>query len=247
MANTKISALTALTTPTWGEEFVYAYNNANWKITLNTMKSFVWWAWITTLNADANIWELTEWTYETEHQLYYKTSETIPSTTDGAGRTRKQLIFVTIDDEWVRWFLAFSWGTVSSIVRWWYASFWYSASSSDGECYRLADRQWALKQYDAFNMQYNVDALWNFIWQVCDEVYWNQELRVSWSSLYSWVVYTVYINTVQAWENYSITLWTGVANPFNITLPSNSTKKCLVTLFATSSSTAIITGCTIES
>jgi hypothetical protein len=41
MANTKISALTALTNPTGNEEFVYAYNNANGKITLDTMKTFV--------------------------------------------------------------------------------------------------------------------------------------------------------------------------------------------------------------
>jgi hypothetical protein len=41
MANTKISALTALTNPTGSEEFVYAYNNANGKVTLNTMKSFI--------------------------------------------------------------------------------------------------------------------------------------------------------------------------------------------------------------
>lgn len=45
MANTKISQLTALTTPTWSEEFVYAYNNANWKVTLNTVKSFIWSWW----------------------------------------------------------------------------------------------------------------------------------------------------------------------------------------------------------
>lgn len=41
MANTKISQLTALTTPTWWEELVYAYNNANGKMTLNTMKWYV--------------------------------------------------------------------------------------------------------------------------------------------------------------------------------------------------------------
>lgn len=41
MANTKISQLTALSNPTWSEEFVYAFNNANGKVTLNTMKTFV--------------------------------------------------------------------------------------------------------------------------------------------------------------------------------------------------------------
>lgn len=45
MANTKISQLTALTNPTWNEEFVYALNNANGKVTLDTMKTFIgsWW------------------------------------------------------------------------------------------------------------------------------------------------------------------------------------------------------------
>ena len=41
MANTKISALTANTNPNGWEELVYAYNNANGKMTLNTMKTFV--------------------------------------------------------------------------------------------------------------------------------------------------------------------------------------------------------------
>lgn len=40
MANTKISQLTALNNPTGSEELVYAYNNSNGKMTLNTMKSF---------------------------------------------------------------------------------------------------------------------------------------------------------------------------------------------------------------
>ena len=41
MANTKISALTANTNPNWWEELVYACNNANGKMTLNTMKTFI--------------------------------------------------------------------------------------------------------------------------------------------------------------------------------------------------------------
>lgn len=40
MANTKISQLTALTNPTGNEEFVYALNNANGKVTLDTMKTY---------------------------------------------------------------------------------------------------------------------------------------------------------------------------------------------------------------
>lgn len=40
MANTKISQLTANTNPNGNEELVYAYNNANGKMSLNTMKTF---------------------------------------------------------------------------------------------------------------------------------------------------------------------------------------------------------------
>lgn len=40
MANTKISQLTLNTNPNGGEELVYAYNNSNGKMTLNTMKAF---------------------------------------------------------------------------------------------------------------------------------------------------------------------------------------------------------------
>lgn len=42
MANTKISQLTALTNPTGNEELVYAYNNANGKMTADTLKTFIW-------------------------------------------------------------------------------------------------------------------------------------------------------------------------------------------------------------
>lgn len=68
MANTKISQLTALTNPTWNEEFVYALNNANGKVTLDTMKTFVqpdlsWyqeelvsWTNIKTINGQSILW-----------------------------------------------------------------------------------------------------------------------------------------------------------------------------------------------
>ena len=65
MANTKISALTANTNPTWSEELVYAYNNANGKMTLNTMKTFavswkqdtlVSWTNIKTINNTSLLW-----------------------------------------------------------------------------------------------------------------------------------------------------------------------------------------------
>ena len=65
MANTKISQLTATTTPNWWEELVYAYNNANGKMTLDTMKTYAWsgkqdtlvsWTNIKTINGDSILW-----------------------------------------------------------------------------------------------------------------------------------------------------------------------------------------------
>lgn len=65
MANTKISQLTATTTPTGNEELVYALNNANGKMTLDTMKSYsnVWqqatlvsWVNIKTINGLSVLW-----------------------------------------------------------------------------------------------------------------------------------------------------------------------------------------------
>lgn len=65
MANTKISQLTALTNPTWNEEFVYALNNANGKVTLDTMKTYtqtwtqeelVSWTNIKTINGQSILW-----------------------------------------------------------------------------------------------------------------------------------------------------------------------------------------------
>lgn len=65
MANTKISQLTANTNPNGSEELVYAYNNTNGKMTLNTMKTFassgsqptlVSWTNIKTINNQSILW-----------------------------------------------------------------------------------------------------------------------------------------------------------------------------------------------
>lgn len=46
MANVKITELPANTNPSWKEEFVYARSNSNGKMTLDTIKKFVWnWGW----------------------------------------------------------------------------------------------------------------------------------------------------------------------------------------------------------
>lgn len=65
MANTKISQLIANTNPNGNEELVYAYNNTNGKMTLNTMKAFAWtwkqdtlvsWTNIKTINNQSILW-----------------------------------------------------------------------------------------------------------------------------------------------------------------------------------------------
>jgi len=289
MANTKISALTANNNPNWWEELVYAYNNANGKMTLNTMKTFantwqqaelvsgvniktingdsilwswnivVWWGggWggfePTELWGDANIWELSEWAYITEYDLYYISWETIPALSVGAWRTKKQLLFVTEDAAWTKWYFVFNawhYGTSSYYYR---ACYWYSVSSSAGICKRLWEWDESLQQYSYLlgsttNM---LDSISNYsLTQILDWVnsWTTLDLRVSWANPpYPWMTYTVYINSVAAAETYSITLWTWVTNPFNVTLPTNSNKKALITLLVTSSSTAIVTWCTIES
>lgn len=243
MANTKISALTANTNPNWSEEFVYAYNNANGKITLNTMKSFVWWAWITTLTADANIWELDEGFYETTYDLYYKTWEAVYT----YWSTNSQLLFVTKESTGERWFFVVSeWHTGAHYDS--VASFWYSVSSSEWASYRLGDRTWAYKRLDPVATQTYPTAIWSDVMtQIVTNVKDDNELKLStWRPPYPGFTHTVYISSVASGETYSVTLWSGVTNPLWITLPTSSTKKCVITVFATSETTAIVTGCTIE-
>lgn len=251
MANTKISALTANTNPSWSEEFVFADNNANGKITLNTMKAFVGWAWVSTLNADANIWELPAGTYETTYDLYYKSWEKV--TAPSSVFTKKQRITVTSESNWTKWFFVFNvWHNPSRNSS--YACYWYSASSSEWKVYQLNDRTWALSQYaymiEAWE-QSSPDAISeNTLTQVLDDVQdtVNNVLQVSSQEPpYPWMTYTIFVNSVKAGETYSMTLWTWVTNPLNITLPSSINKKCVITLLATSTTTAVVTGCTIAS
>lgn len=247
MANTKISALTANTNPNWSEEFVYAYNNANGKITLNTMKAFVWWAWITTLNADANIWELEEGIYVTTHDLYYISWEYVP-TAHASWATRKQMIFVVKESTWERWYLVFNEWHKNTIYNT-YASFGYSISSTKWVCHRLKEWDASLDQYSHLVWQWDTtpDALSsNSITQVLESVSGSNINEITISSQnppYVWVTYTIIVNSVS--DAYSITLWTWVTNPLGITLPNNVNKKCVITLVPTSTTTAIVTSCTI--
>jgi len=283
MANTKISALTANTNPNWNEEFVYAYNNANGKITLNTMKTYAntgqqaalvsgvniktinntsilwsgnidvsWWGGgsrqPTELSGDANIWELSEWVYETTYDLYYKTWEKVQVYTV-AGSTKKQMLFVTEESTWEKWYFVFNvWHKNTSSAA--YASYWYSNSSSAGVCRELGARDWCLNHYNAAGVVSTAAGALgeDTLTQIVENAYGNTTLEVSSQyPPYVWVTYTIYISSVASWENYDVYLWTWVTNPFGFTLPSGSTKQCLITLLVTSSTTAIITECKIAS
>lgn len=278
MANTKISALTANTNPNWSEEFVYAYNNANGKITLNTMKTYAtsWtqatlvsgtniktingndilgsWnlviSWgggsVTTLNADANIWELSEWEYVTTYDLYYKSGEKVPRM-EATWATHKMRLSVVSESWWQKWYLVYnvchrntaygSWG--------WY---WYSISSSDGVFYDV--RQWdATIRWVCYTYNWWIDTLsWKMFTQVSNNFQDNSSsLRIaSWQTVYAWMTYTIYVASYDSWEDANITLWTWVTNPLNITLPTSCTKPFVITLLATSTTTAIVTWCTIQ-
>lgn len=248
MANTKISALTALTTPTWNEEFVYAYNNANGKITLNTMKTFVGSTWITTLNANANIWELSEWFYESEYKLFYKSWEDI--TDKWTLFNVKTLIFVVVNSDGGRGYLAF-WEKEWGWNYYKYSCFGYSKSSSVWSNAVLNSWDTSLKRFGT-----SVEATWqstiqglstSTISQAVENIEWTNNITISSEyPPYVWMTYTIYVDSVASGENYTVGLWTGVTNPLNITLPSASNKKCVITLLITSTTTAVITGCTIE-
>lgn len=279
MANTKISALTANTNPNWSEEFVYAYNNANGKITLNTMKTYAntgqqaelvsgvniktinntsilwsgnidvsWWgggsAEPTELWGDANIWELSEWWYVTTHDLYYVSWSKIPTNTL-TGATNKQMLFVVEESTGEKWFFVFNeWHKNTSYVD--RAGFWYSISSSVGE-YKWLWAWDAAITWITLNWTGWIDGLsGTWFTQVITQMEDNGgQLNVA-SSLYSGMTYNIYVASYATGEHGTVTLGTWVTNPLNITLPSNTTKPFFLTLLATSSSTAIITSCTIQ-
>lgn len=249
MANTKISALTANTNPNWNEEFVYAYNNANGKITLDTMKSFVWWAGITTLNADANIWELNEWTYVTTYDLYYKSWEKVP-VMSSAWATKKQMLFVAKESTWEIGFFVYNIWHASTNYRW-RASYWYSISSSVWECNRLWAWNAALDEFGAGIAAWTTNAIAPLGTDTITQLITNissstQSLSISSSELpYVWMTYTIYIESASS--TYDVTLGTWVTNPFGFTLPTGSDKPCLITVLITSTTTGIITQCKISS
>ena len=249
MANTKISALTANTNPTGNEEFVYAYNNANWKITLDTMKTFVGWggsASITELTADANIWELSEGFYVTTHDLYYKSWSAVEAGQDDSADSHKHMLFVVSSWTWKNAYYVLTEFNVSTLV-FSVSGFWKSASSSNGDYNQLRDYEYTFRQIASQANTWSPTGFsGSIINQVMSNVHDSQELKVTWS-LRAWMQYTYYVDSVQTGQTYTVTLGTGVTNTFGVTLPSGSNKKCLIKMLAVSTSDLVITDCLIAS
>lgn len=232
---------------TWNNDWSSVQNdNLWWYVTWPTPVTS-W--WIIELTADANIWELPEWIYVTDYDLYYTTWNKISLYTS-LSATHRQMLFVTQTSAWVNWFLVYNlWS--NSTYTYARAAYWYSKSSADWAVNVLKEWDASLREYWIATWQtVAIEAIWSGSWvwftQLVENMDWTNPLdatlRVDWT-LYSWVVYTVIINSVD--QNYTIALWTWVTNPLNVALPSNSNKKCVITMVATSSSTAIVSWCTI--
>ena len=178
--------------------------------------------------------------------MKFKSGEAL-TRTSATGSTWKRMLFVIKQSTWERAFLAYSISTFST-AHTGRAFYWYSISSSEWNLITLWSRDWALKQYwgVVWASQSNADSLQpDTISQVLSNVSWSVWINISTSNPpYPWVTYTIVVSSVSA--AYDVDLWTWVTNPVWIPLPTNSTKKCVITVMPTSTTTAIITGCTIE-
>lgn len=185
MANTKISALTANTNPNWWEELVYAYNNANGKMTLNTMKTFVqnnlsWyattadlagkqdtlvsWTNIKTINNTSLLWngniDITWWTSYTAWTWISITSWTISNTwvTSVNGQT---------------WDVTVSWGggsamydcVVSADGTWDYTTIWAAIAAGKTSIFV---KNWAYTESTWWNA--SSTGKLNLVWESKDWV-----------------------------------------------------------------------------
>ena len=127
MANTKISALTANTNPSGSEEMVYALNNANGKISLNTMKTFV----ENNLTWYATTSDLTTWLAWKQDTLV---SWTNIRTINGASVVWSWDIIVT----WWTWYTAWPWIDIT----WWVISATWWTWGSWFDCTVASDWTW---------------------------------------------------------------------------------------------------------
>ena len=127
MANTKISQLTANTNPSGSEEMVYALNNANGKMSLNTMKTFV----ENNLTWYATTSDLTTWLAWKQDTLV---SWTNIRTINGASVVWSWDIIVT----WWTWYTAWPWIDIT----WWVISATWWTWGSWFDCTVASDWTW---------------------------------------------------------------------------------------------------------
>lgn len=210
MANTKISQLTPNTNPSGWEELVYAYNNTNGKMTLNTMKGYVennlswyatdadlaWkqdtlvsWTNIKTINGSDLLWS---WNLDISWWIAYTAWTWIDVTSWVISNT---------------WVTSVNWQTWAVTVSWWW-SWWY-------DCVVAADWTWDYttiwaavnawkKNIFVKNWSYTETAQWDV------KTAWNNTLHITWES-YLWVSVTV---------DSTITITWGSSRFIDMTLPT---------------------------
>lgn len=220
MANTKISALPANTTPSGSEEMVYASNNANGKMTLDTMKWYV----ESNLNWYATTSDLTTWLAWKQDTLV---SWTNIRTINGASVMWSWDIIVT----WWTWYTAWTGiditGWVISATWWVWWQDIYDAivdASGNGDYTTI----WAAVAAGKYNLYIKN---WNYTEEAALDVSTWWYLSLIWESR-DWVVVTI-PNTVVPVSGAFIKMWGSekylyIYNiKFNITFNSDMYYFCL--------------------
>ena len=219
MANTKISALPANTTPSGSEEMVYASNNANGKITLDTMKWYVesnltWYA----TTSDLNTW--LAWKQDT------LVSWTNIRTINGASIMWSWDIIVT----WWTWYTAWTgiditgWVISATWGVWWQDIYDAIVDASGNGDYTTI---WAAVAAGKYNLYIKN---WNYTEEAGLDVSTWWYLSLIWESR-DWVVVTI-PNTVVPVSNAFIKMWSSpeylyIYNiKFNITFNSSMSYFC---------------------
>lgn len=197
MANTKISQLTATTTPTGSEELVYALNNANGKMTLNTMKWYV----------ENNL----SW-YATTADLASKQDTLVSATNIKTINNSSILWSWNLDISWwvaytawpwidiTWWVISATWWGWSSVdlIAWYNASAWDAVSvNSSWKFRKVLWTRWVSVQdkwddtCDSNSLLKSTNVWWNKMLYVCS-VWWYLKLYICDNQFSEWTVTTTY-------------------------------------------------------
>ena len=100
--------------------------------------------------------------------------------------------------------------------------------------------------YNRFQLSWTNITIWGQAvwWMAWDILSWSYSL-ITWNNNFVWQEHYLYIPTQT--NNYSLTTWTWVSNPFNLTLPSSTKKACLVKFYCDGVWTMVISDCKIAS